>query len=91
MEKIPKQWLHWCRTSGIRPSGSTYAGRRFYPRGLGRMWRLNNLRAFECGPTYGEFDRWASCDRRTAPMPTSRAEFVRVVGELLDQHDTNQP
>lgn len=89
--KAPKQWKHWCRTARLKQHGrgrGDWAWR--YLRGHGRYWRLNCFDQFECGDTYVEFDRWALCDIKRVPMPTTRDEFLRAVRYLLELHNVRK-
>ena len=84
MLELPKQWRHWCRKAGLRP---TYGGRRHYDwsylKGRGRFWRLNCHGMFQCGDTYAEFDRWALCKIAELPCPKSELQFIDAVRALL--------
>ena len=91
MSKLPKQWKHWCRGAKLKPHGRgphrDHGGSVwFYLRGRGRYWRVNDKWQFQCGDTYADFDRWALCDIRQQPIPTSRAEFMAAVRALLSGH-----
>lgn len=89
--KLPKQWGDWCRAARLKPAGKGRKQRGkykyFYLVGRGRVWRVNMYAAFECGDTYEAFDRWALCDiRRVDILPKTKAEFVAVVRQLLEEH-----
>jgi hypothetical protein len=90
--KLPKQWKDWCRAARLRQRDEGRDKRGlgsgwFYLHGHGREWRLNCHNMIQCGDTYADFDRWALCDIREAPAPTTRAEFVAVVRALVAAHD----
>ena len=38
---------------------------------------------FQCGDTYDQFDRWALCDIKQVPAPTTLASFLAAVNSLL--------
>ncbi len=72
--KLPKQWRHWCVSSGMRPIKGMNRRRAFswfYLRGHGRMWRVSCHGTLQCGDTYGDFDRWALCSIKEARLPTT--------------------
>lgn len=87
MQKLPKQWRHWCQKAGLRPhfKRSRRQHEWFYLKGHGRVWRLNCEEQLQCGDTYAEFDRWALCQIEEAPRPRSQAEFVATVKRLVAQ------
>lgn len=91
--KLHKSWKDWCRAAGLRPRNKGRDKRGlshtwFYLHGHGREWRVNCYNMLECGDTYAEFDRWALCDIRSAPMPKTRAEFVATVKKLVASHSS---
>lgn len=89
---LPKQWRHWCKQAGLKP---TWKSRRQYAwyslKGHGRHWRVafrqkEGYYLFQVGDTYGEFDRWAVCDRiEESSVPKSRDEFISTVKHLLNR------
>lgn len=87
MQKLPKQWKHWCRKNGlkIRHFRRCYRVNAFYPHGHGHHWRLNCHEMFELGDSFEDFDRWALCDIVSVPKPSSLAEFTNAVTYLLEQ------
>ncbi len=85
MQKLPKQWKHWCRKNGLRIKGKYSYIAAFYPVGYGHHWRLNCHEQFELGDSFEDFDRWALCDIVSVPKPTSLAEFTKAVTHLLEQ------
>lgn len=93
MQKLPKQWRHWCQVAGLKRYWSRGKdGRKdhqwFYLKGHGRVWRLNCHAMLQCGDRLEEFDRWALCSIIEVPMPTSLNEFVEAVRTLLNEADS---
>ena len=86
--KLPKQWRHWCKRMGLRPSGPTKHNRTkyawLYLRGKGFVWRVNCLGHFQRGDTYSDFDRWALCDISEMDyIPYNFASFEASVNALI--------
>lgn len=85
MNRLPKQWKHWCRTVGLRP----VVNRRhfddwLYLIGRGRVWRVTCNDTLQCGDRIEGFDRWAMCSLITsARVPRSLAEFEETVRHLI--------
>jgi len=84
--KLPKQWRHWCQSSGLYVN-RTLGGQRkeyswFYLKGHGYVWRLNCNDEFEIGDRIQDFDRWALCEINRLPMPHSLKEFKWTVKTL---------
>jgi hypothetical protein len=94
MQKLPKQWKHWCRMAGLKPHSNRPSRERsewawWYLQGRGRYWRINDKGMFQCGDTYAEFDRWALCDIEQEPRPNSMSEFSKTVAVLLNRKSSN--
>lgn len=87
MQKLPKQWKHWCRKNGLRIKGryKRHSSSAFYPVGHDHHWRLNCYEMFELGDSFEDFDRWALCDIVSVLRPKSLAEFTKAVTHLLEQ------
>lgn len=77
--KLPKQWINWAECAGIKPERKRNPWKGHYMIGLGRRWRVNCYGEFQCSCSLEAFDRWANSVLVYAPMPTSRASFVRIV------------
>lgn len=88
--KLPKQWKHWCSLANLRIHGRRAFRHKwtyFSLKGQGRVWRVNDRAMFQCGDTYEDFDRWALCDIRQAPIPRTKVEFLATVKALLEAHE----
>lgn len=90
VDKLPKQWKHWCKLAGLRPEGkrNRYNDWRqtwswFSLKGKGFCWRVNCHGMFQRGDSYAEFDRWALCDIDETTMPKTEKEFLNAVRHLL--------
>lgn len=82
-DKLPKQWLHWAQTAGLRPEFRRSKWRGFYMRGRGRNWRVNVHGEFECSCPLAYFDRWAnSFGASLDSIPKTRAQFLAAVHRL---------
>lgn len=84
MNKLPKQWKHWCYKLGLRPESTksryykpTY--RYFYLVGRGRRFRVNMWNVLEVGSAYEDFDRWANSVVGRHNLPTTFNEFKKIV------------
>ena len=86
VDKLPKQWKHWCKLAGLRPVGKyvSYSRWTWYTlKGKGFYWRVNCYGMFQRGDSYAEFDRWALCDISETAMPKTEKEFLNAVQHLL--------
>lgn len=88
MNKLPKQWKHWCQKAGLRlhSAADSYSRRDsawYYLKGHGRVWRINCYGMLQCGDTLKEFDRWALCNIVEIELPTSLAQFKVAVRGLV--------
>lgn len=84
--QLPKQWLHWAQTMGLRPMGRGVKGkwRGYYMIGRGRCWRVNMYGCFQVSCPISEFDRWAnSVATEVDQTPRTKAEFQAAVRKLL--------
>lgn len=84
MNKLPKQWKHWCQQAGLRlySAADRYSRREsawYYLKGHGRVWRVNCYGMLQCGDRLAEFDRWALCRIAEVEMPTSQRWFKQAV------------
>ncbi len=87
MNKLPKQWKHWCKLAGLHPrKGTDRKDQWWYLQGHGHEWRVNDKRMFQCGDRIVDFDRWALCDIKELPVPTTRDEFLKAVEDLVILH-----
>jgi hypothetical protein len=84
---LPKQWLHWAQCAGLKSEFRGHRHRRwkgYYLVGRGRRWRVSDKGAFQVSVCKELFDRWAlSFAAEIQSTPTSKAEFLRFVQELL--------
>jgi hypothetical protein len=78
--KVPKQWRHWCKKVGLKPTDRDW----LYLIGRGRVWRLNGLYQFECS-LKKDFSRWAIADKESLPMPKTEREFLSSVKFLCEK------
>lgn len=88
MNKLPKQWKHWCKLNRLGTMGRTKKERSQYSWcyliGRGHVWRLNCHNMLQRGDTIEEFDRWALCqDIFQEPMPQTLEEFTNFVKKAL--------
>lgn len=89
----PKQWRHWCKKMGLRPTTSTkYPWHRathcwLFLKGKGFMWRINCFGELERGDTYADFDRWALCHINRIDMPLTFDDFKYSVNKLVSEYD----
>ncbi len=86
--KLPKQWRHWCEVEHLRPmAGGRSHYDWFYLKGHGRVWRVNDKGAFQCGDKLADFDRWALCSiEQYERLPRNMLEFSAAVFGLLRAH-----
>jgi hypothetical protein len=85
--KLPKQWKHWFKQTGLRLNGSSSENRhrwgKFYLKGKGRFWRVNCHGEFQSSESYETFDRWANSLHMTRPLPRSLTEFKETVEIMI--------
>lgn len=81
---LPKQWRHWCKESGLKP---TYKRRKRYSWyaliGHGYHWRITASGMFQRGDRVEDFDRWALSEQVSHPMPRTQGEFTASVNAML--------
>ena len=93
MTKLPKQWVHWVRSAGLRPAAITYSrkhsNRYFkkiddyrYLKGKGYYWR-GVEEGLQIGDCNSEFVRWCFCPRIIADLPKSKQDFIDTVNKLI--------
>jgi hypothetical protein len=78
--KVPKQWRHWCKKMGLKPTDRDGV----YLVGRGRFWRLNAFYQFECS-LKTDFSRWAIADKEVLPIPKTENEFMTTVKLFLEK------
>lgn len=90
--KLPKQWKHWCTSSGLKPHASKQNSWRrktwswFSLQGQGRYWRINCYGEFQCGDNYENFDRWALCKIYSVKsIPKTQKQFKEALASLKMQ------
>ena len=86
--RLPKQWLHWAQTMGLKPMGRNMRGRwrGYYMIGRGRCWRVNDKGYFQVSCPFADFDRWAnSFGAEVTWLPSSKTTFQAAVRLLLEQ------
>ena len=82
---IPKSFLHWVKSAGLRLHCSASAKRNslsiYSLIGRGRYWRINSHNTFDVSLLYNDFERWSNSRIKTVCLPNSKAEFVKFVKE----------
>lgn len=89
--KLPKQWRHWVRQSGLRLYGKSWTARNtaywHYFKGKGFVWRVNCYNMLQRGDRIEDFDRWALCNIDEVPLPTTQAEFNNAIKTLVEAYN----
>lgn len=84
--KLPKQWKHWCKRAGLKPSWKIRLSRlkrKDYCwaslQSETRRWRIdvNGLLCVSCHKD--DFDRWANSEVTKYPFPQSEKELCEIV------------
>ncbi len=89
IKRLPKQWGHWCRLTGLRKEGRK-GGRKyragwawFSLQGRGRRFRVSCDGTLDVSCREDDFDRWANSYVTGVPCPKTEAEFRKAIGDLL--------
>lgn len=88
--KIPKQFHHWCEQNHIKLIRKKRKN-KYYFKGFGRYFRINDINQFQASEPFATFDRWANSIAFTFDMPQTQYEFHCCLDEVLrsDCNDSN--
>lgn len=90
--RLPKQWLHWCKSAGLKPHyGGQRNSRLWTLKGHGRLWRVNCYGHLDISCLIEDFDRWANSRvaGRDLTHVLFKNQFIRVVTLLLKDTENN--
>lgn len=84
--KLPKQWRHWCKISGLKPVSRPRKAWSWHTlEGCGYLWRVNCLHQFQVSLPYHDFDRWANSTACSLPLPQNKDQFMAAYFILWSQ------